>query len=150
MQIINSPNYSKIENDNTVFLVTNNKYSSWQNKFIELISPYELNITVLDPYNKDNQIEKLSQLEWENNGLRISTCVIFWFSNDDFEPMHFINYGNIITENYQKIIVGCDSNFKFKLDIEILSQYINDEVKINSSLSEVVDELVNYINSKKI
>lgn len=150
MQIINSPNYSKIEHDSTVFLIgKHDKYPSWQNKFIELLSPHELKVTILDPYNKNTQTDKLLQSEWENNGLKISTCVIFWFSNDDFEPIHFLHYGNILTENYQKIIVGCDSDFKYKLDLEIISQYINDEVEIKSSLIEVVDDLVNYTKNNK-
>lgn len=145
MQIINSPNYSKIENDHTVFLVGNTIYPSWQHEFIDLVSPHELKITLLDPCNKNTENEKLLQIGWENNGLRVSTCVIFWFSNETFNPVHFINYGNILTENYQKIIVGCSPDFKYKLDLEIISESINDEIKLKNSLNEIVDELVKYI-----
>lgn len=145
MQIINFPNYSKIEHDNTIFLMGNNKYPSWQHKFIECLYPHDLKVTLLDPYNKNNQLDKVLQFEWENNGIRISTCVIFWFSNEDFEPIHFITYGNILTENYQKIIVGCDPDFKYKLELEKISELINDEIKLKNSLDELINELVDYI-----
>lgn len=145
MQIINSPNYSKIEKDNIIFLMGDTTYPSWQHQFIDLISPHNLNVTLLDPCNKNNKNDKLLQIEWEINGLRVSTCVIFWFSNETFNPTHFINYGNILTENYQKIIAGCSPDFKYKIEIEQISQLLNDEIQLKNSLDEIVDELVNYI-----
>lgn len=94
MKIIYSDQELPTNFNNTIFLAgptpRSNNVKSWRKEAIDIFNELNYNGTLLIPEPKDGKTypEYDNQFDWETNGLKNASCILFWIPRElrsDFE-----------------------------------------------------------------
>ena len=121
---------------------------NWQEEFINSLKDTDL--TILNPrrnsFKADNLDIEEEQISWEFNHLKKVSAVSFWFPKETLCPITLYELGKQSVLS-KPLFVGVHPEYKRKRDIEIQTRLIRPEIKIVYSLSDLVQQVRNWIVS---
>jgi hypothetical protein len=142
MQYIEAPSNEKAK-FKSVFLaggITN--CLDWQTYVANKLK--DRDITVFNPRRKNFPILDTNaareQIEWEHQRLRSADINAFWFPKETLCPIALFELGGALERN-KPLVIGIDSNYLRKKDIEIQVSLQRPETKICYSLDDFVNEI---------
>lgn len=149
IQYIEAPSMEKAKKS-TLFLgggITN--CPDWQNEMAHKLDLKGFDITVFNPrrknYPKEDPSAEKEQITWEYAKLREAKVLLFWFSHGSENPIVLFELGSALERN-ASVLVGVDSNYSRKRDVEIQVGLINKDIKIVYSLDDLLDEASKVFN----
>lgn len=153
VEYIECPNeYRRHSNTYSVFLaggITN--CSDWQQQAVELFKArgHELDqIILVNPRRESFDVTDPSvtdfQIEWEHRHLAKVHIVLFWFAPETLCPITLYELG-VSASRGDTIFVGCDPQYQRKLDVVKQLSLLDSSIKVVDSLSDLVDQVVNYV-----
>jgi len=121
---------------------------NWQEEFINSLKDTDL--TILNPrrnsFKADNLDIEEEQISWEFNHLKKVSAVSFWFPKETLCPITLYELGKQSVLS-KPLFIGVHPEYKRKRDIEIQTRLIRPEIKIVYSLSDLVQQVRNWIVS---
>ena len=156
MNIITSPKNLDIIDKPTVFLAGGISYCpDWQKEFIDFyIDTIDQDITIINPRreiwdnNRNNDDISKEQIEWENNYLKNSTGVVFWFPKETLCPITLFELGAAL-HSQNVIAIGIHPEYQRKLDVETQTKLVNKNIPIVYTVEDLVDETIEYFKNYK-
>lgn len=129
MNIITSPKNLDIIDKPNVFLAGGIAYCpDWQKEFIDFyIDIIDQDISIINPRreiwvnNRNNDDISKEQIEWENNYLKNSTGVVFWFPKETLCPITLFELGAAL-HSQNVIAIGIHPEYQRKLDVETVTK----------------------------
>lgn len=154
--IITSPEKIKSSITPSVFLaggITN--CPDWQKEFINFYKEtYSDTFDIFNPRrefwddNRNNDDISKEQIEWENNYLKKSTGIVFWFPKETLCPITLFELGAAL-HSQNIIAIGIHSEYARKLDVEVQTKLVNKDIPIVYSVKDLCDETVEYFKNYK-
>jgi len=114
--------------------------SDWQKELAQMLGDED--IVLLNPRRPDFPIDDpdaaRDQIEWEYHHLRLADAIVFWFPCETLCPITLFELGAwSMTE--KPLIIGTHPEYARRQDVVIQMALARPEVKIMSSLEEIVD-----------
>lgn len=116
----------------------------WQKEVV--ISLKDFPVTIYNPRRESFDVSKEEETErqiiWEYQYIRGTTHLLFWFPKETVCPITLFEYGAALERNTQKIIVGCDPEYKRKIDLIYQTRQKGFSAPdIKFSLKEIIEDL---------
>jgi hypothetical protein len=115
----------------------------WQSEMVRLLKNEY--ITILNPRRKifsvydQNTIHE--QIYWEYLMLRQADLISFYFPKETLCPIVLFELGSWLNTN-KPIVIGIDPNYKRKLDVEIQTRLVRQDLKICYTLDELGGQIL--------
>lgn len=149
-----APNYPTVELDApNVFLAGSINMGSatlWQDKVIEALSPYDVN--VYNPrrsdwdssWKQEESNEQFNeQVTWELDGLESADLIVYFFDSEGMSPITLLELGLHAQSIDKHIIVCCSEGYARKGNVDILcTRYQIPRVK---DLTELIESIEEYL-----
>lgn len=106
---------------------------NWQNIVMDQLKNDPYDYLLLNPRRDDwpeDPVEIKKQIKWEHQGLIRSQVRSFWFPKDTLCPITLFELGLSLADDNVTTIVGCDPEYKRKMDLQIQIPLYNKGVKI--------------------
>lgn len=157
-QIIKAPNTEIILNRTSIFLAGGiSNCPDWQEEIMYDLKYKCNNLTIINPRrnNFDGTDIKNSeyQIKWEDQYLKLSKLVLFWFPEETLCPITLFELGKCLaTRRYielPQILIGIHPNYKRKIDVEIQSRLYIPSIKLHNNLKDLTNysiKIVKQIN----
>ena len=134
-------------NEKSIFLAGGiSGCSVWQTEMANLLKDTDL--AVINPrrenYDMDDKSLEEVQIKWEFDHMNKVDIISFWFTPETVCPITLYELGKASMTN-KIIFVGVDPNYSRKRDVEIQTKLIRPEIKIVSSIKELVEQVKNGI-----
>jgi hypothetical protein len=134
----------------------------WQDKFCKrFVGDKILLINPRSCFPSEEQITEEEQITWEYSHIQnacrrtkamekrpdVACAISFWFTSATVQPTSLLELGKatIIAE---KLFVGVDPDYEWKLDVEIQVGLERPEVKIVYSLDDLEEQIRNWAKEK--
>jgi hypothetical protein len=152
--IIEAPNVFGSDNNPslnfTIFLagsIEGGKAENWQKRLSENLNRFD-NILILNPRRShwsDLEVRQLrKQIIWEQEGIKISDLVVFYFDPTTKSPISLMELGQCMGAR-KKVIVYCPPTFFRYTNVETTMNMSN-YTKPHSDYQEFVAEIVSMIS----
>ncbi len=119
----------------------------WQKELIEGLKTED--IVIFNPRRKKFSIKddgiKYEQIKWEHDYLRKSDAISFWFPDSSDCPITLYELGTWSNQN-KKIFIGVSPKYSRRYDVETQTKLIKPEIEIVYSLSELSQQIKNWIS----
>lgn len=150
MKLYNAPNkYEKTDNRLSIFLagsIEMGKAENWQNKIIEKLSDFDVDI--LNPRRPDwdssweqsiNNPQFNEQVNWELDNLASADFIFMYLQPGTLSPISLLEFG-MFAHEYSKLIVCCPDGFWRKGNVDIVCNKY--DIELFDNLDESIDYLV--------
>lgn len=97
------------------------------------------NSVIVDPNDRWYDVDLTT--EWEFEALHYSDIVVFWFPKDAANVVTMFELGWICRDHLNKVVVGCDPEFKYYKNIVAELKQLRPDVTVVTSLQEVLDAM---------
>lgn len=110
----------------------------------------DLEIAVLNPRRNDwpastDDREIKRQILWEHDMMRAVDGVLFWFPPETLCPITLYELG-AMSERGGKIFIGCDLNYKRRLDVEVQTRISQAAATVHGGLGTLVAEVRDWVD----
>lgn len=120
----------------------------WQAQVTEaLLDPTEEHGTILNPRQKDFPIEDPNaardQIEWEYRNLAAADLILFWFPEEQIQPIALFELGRwSAPRTSTPIVVGAHPNYPRRQDIEIQLELARPGLEVHRTLEETIHAVI--------
>lgn len=90
------------------------------------------------------------QITWEHEHLRRASAIIFWFPCETLCPITLYELGAwtiLAGEKHTKIFVGCHPKYQRKLDVEVQTKLVANDIPVVDDLDKLVDVVHSWYKS---
>jgi hypothetical protein len=118
----------------------------WQDELVNSLRDEE--IVLLNPRRKnfpiDNPNAAREQILWEHRNLRKSSANLFWFPKESLCPIALYELGTWSMTD-KTLFVGVHPEYKRKIDVEIQTELVRPDIKIEYDLKSLSKQVINWI-----
>jgi hypothetical protein len=104
----------------------------------------DLPLTILNPRRRNFPMNDpqaaAGQIAWEHRHLRWATAILFWFPSETLCPITLYELG-AWSMSAKPLFVGTHPGYQRRLDVEIQTRLARPEVRVVSSLAELVGQV---------
>jgi hypothetical protein len=147
--IIEAPHVFTTKLDYTIFLagsIENGKADDWQSKLSETLNRFD--VQILNPRRRNwkpdlDGKELKHQITWEQEGIKYSDLVVFYFDPSTKSPISLLELGECLG-SHKPIVLYCPQTFFRYTNVEVTcSRY---GIKPHSDYQEFVANIVSQIS----
>lgn len=122
----------------------------WQKDFIKefekLDDQISNNVQLINP-RWEYKWTGFQQVEWEYKMLLESDIIMMWFSRGGKNRIVFYELGMWINSRGIPAVIGCDPEFDRKEDVTIQTHLARPELKIHTTIKDMVKEVAEQIDN---
>ena len=148
--VVTAPNRSTQSGNTTLFLAGGiSNCPDWQSEVINNLLKFE-SLTIFNPrrplYPMNNPEKEYEQIKWEYDHLKSSAILVFWFSPGSLNPIALYELGLWVNARPETTaFIGVDPLYERKRDVIIQTKLARPDIVIAHSLTELTNQIGNYL-----
>lgn len=87
---------------------------------------------------------EIAQITWEHEHLLAADAFAFFFAPETLCPITLFELGKVLSEEGKDIFVACDPGYARKRDVEIQLSLARGDVKVVSTIEEMVKQIIDW------